>query len=309
LSDLRENVETVQNYLSPKALAEAIGVSESSLKRWADEGRLAVERTAGGHRRIPLAEAVSFIRRSGLTPVRPELLGLGDAGVVTMRRARDRGRAASDLYEALVEDRAAAAGSLIVALYGEGAGLAWLCDDVIRPALSRLGELWEHGPEGIYLEHRATDTCLRALAEIGRLVPIPSSNGPAAVGGGAVGERYQLASAMAALVLTEAGYRARDLGANAPVEAVLAAMERHRPRLVWQSITVRPERPADLSRGLVRLAEAVEPGVLVVGGQAAGAVSLAGAGNVHRLGSMAELAAFARGAAVQEPGGRRMGGS
>jgi MerR family transcriptional regulator, light-induced transcriptional regulator len=280
-------------------------VSESSLKRWADEGRLGVERTAGGHRRIPLPEAVSFIRRSGLTPVRPELLGLPDGGSMTMRRARDRGRAVGDLYDALVEDRAAAAASLIVSLYAEGAGLAWLCDEVIRPALSRVGELWEHGPEGIYLEHRATDTCLRALAELGRLIPAAASDGPVAVGGGAAGERYQMPSAMAALVLTESGYRARDLGANAPVEAVLVAVERHRPHLVWQSISVRPERPAELSRGLTRLAEAVEPGVLVVGGQAAAAVSLPGAGNVHRLGSMAELAAFARGATVAKPEGAR----
>ncbi|HEX9106572.1 MAG TPA: MerR family DNA-binding transcriptional regulator, partial [Longimicrobiales bacterium] len=51
------------SYLSPRELAEAVGVSESSLKRWADRGVLAVERTAGGHRRIPLGEAVRFIRR------------------------------------------------------------------------------------------------------------------------------------------------------------------------------------------------------------------------------------------------------
>jgi MerR family transcriptional regulator, light-induced transcriptional regulator len=292
----------VQKYLSPRALAEAIGVSESSLKRWADEGRLAVERTAGGHRRIPLPEAVSFIRRAGLTPARPELLGLPDAGALTMRDARDRSRAADRLHDALVEDRAAEAGSLIVSLYGEGAGLAWLCDEVIRPALARVGELWAHGPEGIFLEHRALDTSLQALAEIGRLLPEPPEDAPVAVGGGAPGERYQLPTAMSALVLKEAGYRARDLGANSPVDAFLAALARYRPRLVWHSVSVRPDRPAELSRGLAQLAEAVAPGVLVVGGRAADALSLPARENVHRLGSMAELAAFAHGASVANPG-------
>jgi MerR family transcriptional regulator, light-induced transcriptional regulator len=33
-------------------------VSEPSLKRWADEGRLEVERTAGGHQRIRRAEVI-----------------------------------------------------------------------------------------------------------------------------------------------------------------------------------------------------------------------------------------------------------
>jgi MerR family transcriptional regulator, light-induced transcriptional regulator len=58
---------------------------------------------------------------------------------------------------------------------------------VIRPALARVGELWAHGPEGIFLEHRALDTSLQALAEIGRLLPEPPEDAPVAVGGGAPG--------------------------------------------------------------------------------------------------------------------------
>ena len=68
----------MKNVLSPKELGSAIGVSESSLKRWADDGRLRVARTAGGHRRIELREAVRFIRASGFTVQRPELLGLAE---------------------------------------------------------------------------------------------------------------------------------------------------------------------------------------------------------------------------------------
>jgi len=37
--------------LSPRELAEALGVSESSLKRWVDAGKIAASRTEGGHRR------------------------------------------------------------------------------------------------------------------------------------------------------------------------------------------------------------------------------------------------------------------
>jgi MerR family transcriptional regulator, light-induced transcriptional regulator len=286
--------------LSPRALAEAIGVSESSLKRWADEGQLTVERTAGGHRRIPLPEALRFIRRSGLTPVRPELLGLavGEAG--TMRAARDRSRAGERLSQALVEDHPGPARSLIVSLYVEGASLAWICDEVIRGALARVGELWEHDAAGIFLEHRATETCLRSLAELRLLIPPAAPDAPTAVGGGYDGDDYQVPSAMAALVLADAGYRVRDLGARTPVAAMLAAVAHYRPRLVWQSLSVEPEDPAEASRGLARIAAAVAPGTLVVGGRASEAVDFPGAPNVHRLGSMAELAAFARGAASAE---------
>ncbi|MCA9674189.1 MAG: helix-turn-helix domain-containing protein, partial [Myxococcales bacterium] len=62
--------------LSPRELADALGVSESSLKRWVDAGRIRAARTEGGHRRIRLSEAVRFIRDSGTPIVRPELLDM-----------------------------------------------------------------------------------------------------------------------------------------------------------------------------------------------------------------------------------------
>src|SRR3954453_15398204 len=66
----------MSTFLSPKTLAQAIGVSESSLKRWADEGLLDVVRTAGAHRRIDLREAIRYIRAAGHPILRPDLLGV-----------------------------------------------------------------------------------------------------------------------------------------------------------------------------------------------------------------------------------------
>src|SRR5690242_3719305 len=61
-------------HLSPRDLADALGVSESSLKRWVDAGKLAAFRTEGGHRRIAVSEALRFIRETGAPVARPELL-------------------------------------------------------------------------------------------------------------------------------------------------------------------------------------------------------------------------------------------
>src|SRR5215467_4178610 len=47
--------------LTPKDLADAVGVSESSMRRWLDTGKIRMTRTAGGHRRIELAEALRFV--------------------------------------------------------------------------------------------------------------------------------------------------------------------------------------------------------------------------------------------------------
>src|SRR5688500_324070 len=82
--------ESGEVLLTPKELADAIGASESSLRRWVDRGRLPVSRTAGGHRRIPLATAIRFIRETGATVVRPELLGF-DEVPATRRGTRPAG--------------------------------------------------------------------------------------------------------------------------------------------------------------------------------------------------------------------------
>src|SRR3954467_11206793 len=101
--------------LTPKQLADAIGASESSLRRWVDAGSIRMSRTAGGHRRIPVAEAIRFIRESGATVVRPDLLGLdeigspGDAsGVVAAVPDEQR------LFDALAAGERRVAGALIL---------------------------------------------------------------------------------------------------------------------------------------------------------------------------------------------------
>ena len=83
--------------LSPRTLGEAIGVSQSSLKRWADRGILRVHRTAGGHRRIDRREALRFIREAGFTVVRPELLGISAADLSFVDRQGGAPRRDSEL--------------------------------------------------------------------------------------------------------------------------------------------------------------------------------------------------------------------
>src|SRR6185437_13764462 len=62
--------------LTSKDLADALGVSESSLRRWTNSGAIRTARTAGGHRRIPLSEAIRFVRETHAPVARPQILGL-----------------------------------------------------------------------------------------------------------------------------------------------------------------------------------------------------------------------------------------
>ena len=65
--------------LTPSQVAQAIGVSEASVKRWCNKGLLASFRTIGLHRRLPIDVVIQFIRSSGRPLLRPELIGLPPA--------------------------------------------------------------------------------------------------------------------------------------------------------------------------------------------------------------------------------------
>lgn len=62
-------------FVSPRDLARAAGVSESSVKRWCDQGLIPVIKTAGGHRRLSLDAAIEFLSQSH-PEARLEFLGL-----------------------------------------------------------------------------------------------------------------------------------------------------------------------------------------------------------------------------------------
>jgi molybdopterin-binding protein len=77
----------------PGQLAELLGVSPDTVRRWCDEGRLATVRTEGGHRLVEGVELARFVREDD-GAYSPEQLHLQSArnrfnGVVT-RVERDK---------------------------------------------------------------------------------------------------------------------------------------------------------------------------------------------------------------------------
>lgn len=283
----------IKAFLSPKDLAEALGVSESSLKRWADDGAIRVARTAGGHRRIALADAVRFARESGLTVEHPAALGLAE--ILPSTPAAADADTADALFAAFQRDDWRVARSLVVGAYVAGASVAALCDGPIREALRRAGELWQHGSEGIVIEHRAVDTCLHALSFVRALIPSAGPSAPVALGAAIADDPYVLPSLAAALVLAEAGFRDVNLGPTMPTQALVSAVQRYAPLLVWRtsSIGVDADSLRDDLAGV--LGVLVPQGSVVLGGRGVPGGIFRLPDRVHHLGSMGELAGFARG--------------
>lgn len=270
---------TAPRQLSPRDAARALGASESSLKRWVDAGELVASRSAGGHRRIPFDEVVRFASARGLRlrlhqqPAPPELAPAVEQALL----AGDLDRLRRLLLQALVD----------------GVPVHALGDGPLRAAMAAVGERWRHSPLGIAEEHRATLLVLRALEAVRIALPTPADDAPRAVGGAPAGDPYQLPSALAALVLQQAGWQVADLGADTPDQALAAAVRSQGARLAWRSLAGEPA--ADTAAGLRTLAAAIAPCALAVGGRRlaeAGAVDAIP--GLHPCATLADLDRVAR---------------
>jgi excisionase family DNA binding protein len=283
--------------LSPKELAAAIGVSESSIKRWVDEGLIEAHRTAGGHRRIALADAVRFLRTTPHRLAEPERLGLPES---LADRAGDGADWPDDagerLYRLLEAGAAAAARGLLMQLYVQGFSPAEICDGPLRFAMARIGHLWTDSSMGIMVEHRATEICQHAVQQLRALIP-EKGKGPLALGGTPSPDPSQLPSLAAAAVLAEEGFRAVNLGPDLPLAVLGDAVLGLRPALVWVSLS----HPSDAGLLEQDLAELYEKARLAGAAMAVGGLSaprcaaLSAKPRFLRGQSMAELVAFVRG--------------
>lgn len=226
-------MESSPDLLSPKQVACAIGVSESSLKRWCDAGRITTTRTAGGHRRMRVADVVRFVRREQQPRAAPEMLGLP---AVTQGAPLGLRRGGERLTDALLSGHEEAARRRLLDLYLADHSLSSLCDRVIAVAIHEIGHRWECHTAEVYQERRSCEIVQQVLAEFRRLVPTPDPE-RTTLGASLAGNQYTLPCAMAELVLRDCGWSATNLGSSIPADSLASAVETQTPRLFWLSVS------------------------------------------------------------------------
>lgn len=256
----------MKQVVTPKQVAQAIGVSEASVKRWTDKGMFVATRTAGGHRRLTIAGVVRYLRASGHELVRPEILGLPPA---SGRGEQSLERVLPAFREALEAGDADAVWRMTFDLYLAGQTACEICDKLIARAFHEIGERWEHGHTEIYKERRAGEVCKTALVNLKNILPPVEDEAPVAIGATLGNDPYFIPTTMVALVLREAGWRADSYGVGLPVDTFISAVRDIQPRLVWVSACY-IESPEEFLKNFAALqAEAASRGVpIVVGGRA-----------------------------------------
>ena len=225
-------MDRMRDLLTPKQVARALDVSESSIKRWCDKGVIETQYTTGGHRRITRPGLLAFLRGSKQQLVRPDALGLPPTSGQTVRVID---RACQQLVDALLAGDDGLCRQIGIDLYLAEHNISVICDDVLAAAFRQIGDRWSCGEAEVYQERRGCEMTLRLLHELRGVIPPPAADSPLAIGGAATGDQYSLGTNMVELVLRDANWNAVSLGDNLPFETMAAAIRTHRPKLFWLS--------------------------------------------------------------------------
>jgi methanogenic corrinoid protein MtbC1 len=187
--------------------AEMLGVHYQTAYGWVRQGVLPARKTPRGYE---VAEG----------DVR-DLLARREAGAGPPQevRAKDWAAQAIRMYVALMTGDEARARRKYARL-AAGGSLTAVCDQVIAPALHRIGAGWAVGEVSIAVEHRATAICERLIAAEARR-PQGRPRG-VAVTATAPGERHALPAVMAAACLREDHWQVQHLAADLPTADVIA---------------------------------------------------------------------------------------
>jgi methanogenic corrinoid protein MtbC1 len=222
----------MRDLLTPKQVARAIEVSESSVKRWCDKGVISTQYTAGGHRRITMSGLIEFLRDGNYELTHPEALGLPPTSGQTVRVV-DRAR--EQLTSALLAGDEPRCRQIAIDLYLAEHSISVICDEVFAAVFREIGDRWACGDAEVYQERRGCEISLHVLQELRSLLASPPADAPLAIGGAAAGDQYSLGTSMAELVLRDVKWNAISLGDNLPFGTISVAIREYRPKLFWLS--------------------------------------------------------------------------
>lgn len=243
---------TAGKKFTSKEAARLLGASEASVKRWADGGLLASEKTAGGHRRFRPEDVARFRReqsrvatttaatqqtRDGANSSAASSIETREAlGVESASESDDR--VVNTLFDALAQGQAEETTGLLVKSYLDKRPLASIFDQLLATAMRKIGDLWHQGDLTVAQEHLATRAALLALQTLDKVVSEPEPNNLLAICCSTEDDFHELPVQCTELMLKHEGWEVLNLGPNTPFYALTEMVARLHPALICVASTI-----------------------------------------------------------------------
>ena len=229
------------NYLSTLEVAHLIKVTETTVKRWADEGKIPCHKTLGGHRKFLMKDIIRLAEEHSypLTGVIGAPLSRRQAEVLQFAvETRNYSKIAALFYEEALQGDRNGLYELFSYLCSHHIALATLGDEVIKPAMVRIGEEWRAGKLEVNQEHLASNAVLEALVRLYPDLHRKPPNGLSAVCACVEGDYHQIGLRGLSYALEVEGWNVHYLGANTPTDTLKSFIKTMKPELICLSSTV-----------------------------------------------------------------------
>lgn len=225
--------------LTSREAASLLGVSEASVKRWADSGLLPALKTAGGHRRFR-PEDVARLRRNASAEEGSHVLKRRFSRPLVEALARDFDGEAlpADVLRALLAGDSEELSALLILAHLKGLSVAAIGDALLCPAMRNVGDRWHRGELSIAQEHVATRAALSASQTLRTVLGASEPRVLRAVCCSTEDDFHELPVQLAALMLEAGGYEVINLGTSTPFYALAEAVERFQPRIACVASTI-----------------------------------------------------------------------
>lgn len=227
---------SVSKTFTTKEVARLCRVSDATVKRWEDAGFIKSERTSGGHRRFRAEEIARFQREQGLGQKQTH----GDESVFAAnnRCAELKSQSSYTLFDALLAGCEAVATEILISSHLDGKPLTKIFDEMVCPALRKIGERWFAGEISVAQEHLATRTVCNAVYKLRSSLPVPEPVGKLAICCALESEFHELPTHLAQITLENEGWEVLNFGANTPLYSLKEEIKKHSPEMVCISATI-----------------------------------------------------------------------
>jgi MerR family transcriptional regulator, light-induced transcriptional regulator len=284
--------------LSTRDLAHLLDINVSTVKRWADTGQLPCSKTPGGHRRFRIEDVQLFLSNRDVNPRSLTPLIQAEERQNRVEEAilnREWDWLGEYLLPLGVSGEYRAIVQLFNALYVTGLHPATLCDQLVAPVMTEIGQRWASNQLCVTDEHVATHVIGQALEEVAARWSNQKKTRFSALCACLPEDYHSLPCLCIRHVLRYEGWDVTVIGANTPVDALISAVHNRSPDLVALSATLIHNSVAFAS-DCARIAHEVarREGHLVVGGMAITAGNHTDGEGINFLTDMRNLTSFVR---------------
>jgi excisionase family DNA binding protein len=268
----------ISQFFSTRELSELCAVGETTVKRWANMGLIKYHKTIGGHRKFKLDDVLDFIDKNHIrvAPEQLERLQIQkrnaeaiDLNTEILLVRGDVSALADKLTENLLEFKKNEVEALLSKAIERIPSFAVIFDNMIAPAMHRIGNLWCEKKLSISDEHIITNMIVEAILrtkvrfetslreEQERNLPALTllyTNTEGNTKETAVAEAspkkhlaivttcpeselHEVPLLGVSLICETLGFQVRYVGASVPFKDLESAVEEHQPEMVCMSIT------------------------------------------------------------------------